>query len=149
MSLKDKINEDIKKAMLSKDKVSLEALRAIKSALLLAETDKNATEIDPLMEIKILQKLVKQRVESAEIYKNQNRKDLYETEILQIQVIEKYLPEKMDDNQLKEFLINIIKQENATSIKDMGKVMAIASKELSGKADGKRISDILKQILGN
>ena len=151
MSWETQINRDIKTAMLNKDKSSLEALRAIKSAILLEKTSKTATDGDiaEAAEIALLQKLVKQRKEAAEIYKNQNREDLYEAEMLQAGIIEKYLPKQMSREEIEAEVKNIIAQVGATSAKDMGKVMGVASKQLAGKAEGRAISDKVKEILNS
>jgi len=149
MSLELKINDEIKQAMLAKNKDLLEALRAIKSALLLAKSEKGgAGDVNEEAEIKILQKLVKQRRETAEIYLAQNRKDLADVEIFQADVIQKYLPEQMSDEELSRIIKDIIKETGATSVKDMGKVMGLASKKLAGKADNKTVSEKVKQLLG-
>lgn len=146
MSLEDKINTDIKAAMLAKETQKLEALRAIKSALLLLKTSGEA--ITPEAEVKALQKMVKQRRETAEIYQKQNRPDLAEVELAQAAVIEKYLPAQMSEEEIREALKKIISQLGVSSPSEMGKVMGVATKELSGKADGKTISAIVKQLLG-
>jgi uncharacterized protein len=149
MSLELKINEEIKQAMLAKNKDLLEALRAIKSALLLAKSEKGGDGgVSEDAEIKILQKLVKQRRETAEIYLSQNRKDLADIEIFQADVIQKYLPEQMSEEELTKIIKDIIAESGATSIKDMGKVMGMASKKLAGKADNKAVSEKVKQLLG-
>ena len=148
MSLELKINDDIKQAMLARNKDLLEALRAVKSALLLAKTEKGDSTVDEEAEIKILQKLVKQRRETAEIYSSQNRQDLADIENFQALVIQKYLPEQMGEEELTNIIKGIIAEVGATSIKDMGKVMGAASKKLAGKADNKAISEKVKQILG-
>ncbi|WDF56825.1 GatB/YqeY domain-containing protein [Mucilaginibacter sp. KACC 22063] len=148
MSLSTQINEDIKKAMLARDEKSLRGLRAIKSALLLAKTEKGASEeISEETEVKVLQKLVKQRKESADIYKTQNRDDLYQIEIEEQQIIESYLPKQMSRGEIETYLKDVITRTGATSVKDMGKVMGTANKELAGKADGKTISEVVKQLL--
>lgn len=148
MSLTDKINQDIKQAMLAKQEVKLRGLRAIKSALLLAKTEKGAAEeINEETEIKVLQKLVKQRKESADIYQVQNRPDLYQIEKEEMEVIEAYLPKQMDKAEIEAFVKDVISRVGATSVKDMGKVMSTANKELAGKADGKTISEVVKQLL--
>ena len=148
MSLEKLINDDIKTAMLAKDKRKLEALRAVKAAILLAKTDKGgAGEIEEDAEMKILQKLVKQRRESAEIYKQQNRAELAEEEIFQLSVIEKYLPAQMSDEEVKKIIGEIIAETGAVSIKDMGRVMGLATKQLAGKADNKLISGLVKELL--
>ncbi|MRX45879.1 GatB/YqeY domain-containing protein [Pedobacter puniceum] len=148
MSLETTINQDIKAAMLAKNEAQLRALRAIKSALLLAKTEKGAsTEITEEAEIKVLQKLVKQRKESADFYKSQNREDLYQIEAEEIEVIEHYLPKQLSTEELNAYLKQLIAKLNVTSVKEMGKIMGVASKELSGKADGKAISESIKSLL--
>jgi uncharacterized protein YqeY len=143
------IDQDIKQAMLAKQEARLRGLRAIKSALLLARTEKGASEdITPETEIKVLQKLVKQRKESADIYKAQNREDLYKIEAEEMEVIEAYLPKQMERSDVEAYLRDLISRVGATSVKDMGKVMGAANKELAGKADGKTISEVVKQLLG-
>lgn len=146
MSLQDKINADLKQAMLSKNEAALRALRAIKSALLLANTSGGAalTEAD---EVKLLQKLVKQRQDSIEIYKQQNREDLAGSEIEEIVVIEKYLPAMMSAEEVKAQLKEIIAQTGASSPADMGKVMGAATKHFAGKADNKLVSQLVKELL--
>ena len=142
------IDQDIKKAMLAKADARLRGLRAIKSALLLARTEKGASEvISEETELKVLQKLIKQRKESAEIYQAQNRDDLYQIEKEEMQVIEAYLPQQMGREEIAAYLQGLIKKVGATSVKDMGKIMGAANKELAGKADGKTISEIVKQLL--
>ena len=148
MSLKQQIDNDIKKAMLAKNKEELEALRAIKSLILLAETDKGATgEISSDTENKLLQKAVKQRKESAEIFQQQGRPELAERENFQLDVISRYLPKQLSEDEIREALKNIIQQVGAKGPQDMGKVMGTASKALSGKADGKLISELVKKLL--
>ena len=145
----NQIDQDIKQAMLAKQQDRLRGLRAIKSALLLAKTEKGAAEdLTPEAEIKVLQKLVKQRKESAEIYKTQNREDLYEIEMEEMKVIEPYLPQQMTRFEIEGYLQEVINRIGATSVSDMGKVMGIANKELAGQADGKTISEVVKQLLG-
>lgn len=149
MSLQEKIMDKMKEAMKTKDKVALESLRAIKSELLLIQTKSAGssvlTEDD---EIKLLQKLVKQRKDSAAIYKEQGREDLAEPELAQVEVISQFLPVQMSDADVKNAVAEIIKTLGATSMKDMGNVMAEASKQLAGKTDGKSISTAVKQLLG-
>lgn len=145
MSLVDKINEDIKAAMLAKEKEKLEAIRAIKSALLLAQT--SGETVSEEVEIKLLQRLVKQRRESAEIYKSQNREDLLKDEIFQAEIIEAYLPKQMSKDEIKVIIAGVIKETGVTNIKEMGKIMGIASKQLAGKADNKAISEVIKELL--
>ena len=148
MSLFDTVSEDIKKAMLAKEKEKLEAYRAVKTAFLLARTEAGASgELTPEAELKIVQKLVKQRKESAEIFQQQNRQDLAEKELLEASVIEQYLPAQMSEQELESALIAIIERVGAKLPSDMGKVMGVATKELSGKADGKAISTKVKQLL--
>ncbi|MHB8207014.1 GatB/YqeY domain-containing protein [Mucilaginibacter sp.] len=149
MSLTTQIDQDIKQAMLAKQADRLRGLRAIKSALLLARTEKGAIEeVTPEAETKVLQKLVKQRKESAEIYKTQNRDDLYQVEIEELEVIEAYLPKQMSHQEVETYLKDLVTRVGATSVKDMGKVMGAANKELAGKADGRTISEVVKQLLG-
>jgi len=148
MDLIDKISESIIHAMKNKDNDQLESLRAIKSALLLAKTQKNSNgEIGELEEIKILQKLVKQRKESADIYTNQKRPELANIELSQAKIIERFLPKQIDADELEKIIIKIINETGAEGMKDMGKVMGIASNKLSGKADGKTISNIVRSKL--
>ena len=148
MGLINEISQSIKTAMKAKNVRVLESLRAIKSALLLAQTQKGASlDIAREDEIKILQKLVKQRKESAEIYISQNRNDLAEIEINQAKVIEEFLPEQVSSNEIEKIISDIIKEINAQGMKDMGKVMGMASSKLSGKADGKTISNIVRAKL--
>ena len=147
MSLEQKINDDIKAAMLAKEKETLNALRAVKSALLLLKTEKNAGEMTEEIELKTLQRLVKQRKESAEMYKTQNREDLYNEEIFQVNIISKYLPQQLSEEDITVVVQQLIQQENITDIKGMGKLMGLASKQLAGKADNKIISEIVKKLL--
>lgn len=149
MELEKLINNDIKNAMLARDPEKLEALRAIKAALLLEKTKEGTTgEIPESVELSLLQKLVKQRRESADIYAAANREDLAVKERFEADIIEKYLPKQMGEAELTEVIRKIITQTQATTIKDMGKVMAAASKELAGKADNKMVSVIVKKLLG-
>ena len=148
MNLFDQISEDIKAAIKARDHVRLEALRGIKKELLEAKTAKGAGDELPDAEaMKILKKMVKQRRESAQIYVEQNRADLAETETAQADIIETYLPAAMTPEQLETAVKAIIEKTGATNIKEMGKVMSVASKELAGKADGKDISDCVKRLL--
>lgn len=149
MSLITQIDQDIKQAMLAKQPERLQALRSIKSALLLAKTEKGAAEeLTEEAEIKVLQKLVKQRKESADIYKTQNREDLYEIEMQEMRVIEPYLPQQMSRFEIEGYIQDLMTRIGATSAQDMGRIMGLASKELAGKADGKTISEIVRQLLG-
>ena len=139
---------DLKTAMLAKDEKALRALRAIKSAIILAKTAEGAGgEIKEEDEIKLLQKLVKQRKDSLEIYEKQNREDLASKEKEEIEVIEKFLPKQMDAAELKSVIEKIISETGASSPSDMGKVMGIANKQLAGKAEGKTIAGIVKELL--
>jgi len=147
MALKTQIDQDIKSAMLEKDQARLRGLRAIKSAILMAETDKNAGVFDEQAEIKVLQRLVKQRKESAEIYQQQNRPDLLAIEKEEQDVIEQYLPKQMSRDEVRKVIEEIVTQTGAQSVKDIGKVMGKANGVLSGKADGKTISEIAKEVL--
>ncbi|MBE8715393.1 GatB/YqeY domain-containing protein [Sphingobacterium hungaricum] len=148
MSLEIKINQEIKSAMIAKDSVRLRGLRAIKSSILLAKTEKgHSEELNEETEIKVLQKLAKQRKESAEIYKTQNRDDLYQIEIEELNVIEEFLPKQLDRSEIEKIIQEIISQSGATSVKDMGKVMGAANQQLAGKADGKTISEVVKSLL--
>lgn len=148
MALKEQIEGDIKKAMLAKDKDGLRALRSIKSLILLAETEKGASQaLNPEAEIKLLQKAAKQRKESAEVYATQGRQDLEKVELDELAIIEKYLPKQMGDEELTQKLKEIISRIGASSPADMGKVMGTATKELAGKADGKAVSEKVKALL--
>ena len=148
MSLEQKINQDIKAAMIAKDAVRLRGLRAVKAAILLAKTEKaGVEELTEDAEIKVLQKLVKQRKESGEIYKTQGREDLFQTEFEEQQVIEEYLPKQLSREEIEVVIKNIIAETGAAGMKDMGKVMGAANVQLAGKADGKTISEIVKSSL--
>jgi uncharacterized protein YqeY len=148
MNLEEKVMSQMKDAMKSKDEKSLRALRAIKAAIILAKTAEGAggqvTEAD---EVKLLQKLVKQRKDSLEIYEQQNRKDLAQKEIEEITVIEQFLPKQLSAEELKKIISDIIIQTGASSPADMGKVMGVATKQLAGQADGKTISAVVKELL--
>lgn len=148
MSLEQTINDDIKKAMLAKAEVELRSLRAIKAAILLAKTAGGAKDsLGAEEEIKLVQKLVKQRKDSLDIFEKQNREDLAQKEREEIEVLEKYLPAQLSAEEMKPIIAKIIEQTGASGPADMGKVMGAASKELSGKADGKAISAIVKELL--
>lgn|SRR5690606_29520231 len=149
MNLTDQINEDIKAAMKEKNKAKLEALRAIKSALLLASTEKGAKESSEAAELKMLQKLVKQRRDAADIYTNEGRNDLAAEELEQVTIIENYLPEQMTEEQVRSEVDAIIKATGANSMKDMGKVMGQANQKLAGKADGNVIAQLVKRALAH
>ena len=148
MALQQQIDQDIKTAMLAKDDARLRGLRAIKAALLLAKTEKGASEsVSEETEVRVLQKLVKQRRESADIYKAQNREDLYTIEMEELEVIEGYLPKQLGREEILASVQKAIGQVGATGIKDMGKVMGVVNKELAGKADGRTISELVKEAL--
>lgn len=147
MNLEETINQDIKQAMLAKDKETLEALRAVKSAILLLKTDSSIQAITPEIEIKTLQKLVKQRKESAEMYKSQGREDLCNEELAQLKVIARYLPEQMSADEIKVKLQELIAANGISGIKEMGKLMGLASKAFACKADNKMVADIVKSLL--
>ena len=147
MSLESKIMGDLKAAMKAKDQASIRSIRAIKAAILLAKTDGSGKELDEAGEIKMVQKLVKQRQDSLEIYEKQGREDLAVTEREEIEVLQKYLPEQMSESDLKAFIEALIGEVGASSMKDMGKVMGLANQRLAGKADGKTISVIVRQLL--
>ena len=147
MSLSIRIMDEIKNAMRAKDTIALEALRAIKSEILLAQTSAGATEITEADEIKILQKLVKMRKDSASIFTTQNRLDLAEPELAQIAVIEKFLPAQLSDSDVEAIVSKIIAETGASGIASMGKVMGLASSEIGGAAEGKTISMIVKKLL--
>ena len=150
MSYSDKISEDLKKAMLAREKEKLEALRAVKTAFVLAKSEKSADYVlTEAEEIKILQKLARQRKESAAIYKDQNRSDLYEKEMSEAAIIEKYLPQMLSEQELEIHISAIISKTGARDIRDIGKVMGVATKELAGKADGKTVSEVVKRLLGS
>jgi uncharacterized protein YqeY len=149
MELEKKINDDIKQAMLSKDSRKLAALRAIKAALLLEKTGKDVTAgvIPDEVELKMLQKLVKQRREAAAIYVQQNRPDLAEEETYQATIIEAYLPAKLSEEELRNMIAEAIKTTGASGIKEMGKVMGLVSKQVAGRADNSLIATLVKEML--
>lgn len=148
MSLKQRIEADIKKAMLAKDQDSLRALRSIKSSILLAETEKGRQgELAEEKEMQLLGKAVKQRKESIELFESQGREDLAANEKAELEVIERYLPKPMSEVELQAAVQQIIKETGASGMQDMGKVMGVATKELAGKADGKVISQVVRQNL--
>lgn len=148
MSLKQQIDTDIKKAMLAKNKEELEALRGIKSLILLAETEKGGSgDVSSDVESKLLMKAAKQRKESADIFTQQDRKDLADKELLQLEIISRYLPKQLSAEALEAELKKILEETGAKGPQDMGKVMGIASKKLAGQADGKVISDMVKKLL--
>lgn len=144
----DQISNDIKEAMKARDKVRLEALRNIKKVFIEAKTAPGANDtLEDAQALKILQKLAKQGHDSADLYTSQNRPDLAEEEMAQVNVIESYLPKQMSEEEIEAVVKEIIAQTGAQSMKEMGKVMGIASKQLAGKADGKKISEIVKKLL--
>jgi len=150
MSLKQQIDTDIKNAMKAKNKEELAALRSIKSMILLAESEKSAADnLSEDAEMKLLMKAAKQRKESAETYKTNGRDELANAELVELEVIEKYLPKQMSEEELTEKVKEIIAQVGASGPQDMGKVMGTATKQLAGKADGKMISQLVKQILNS
>lgn len=149
MNLEQKIMGDLKTAMLAKDEKTVRSLRAIKAAIILAKTSEGAGgEIKEEDEIRLLQKLVKQRKDSLEIFQQQNRADLAQKESEEIEVIEKFLPKQLSATELKVIVEKIITETGASSPADMGKVMGVATKQLAGKADGKTISALVKELLG-
>jgi uncharacterized protein len=148
MSLKQTIDNDIKKAMLAKNKEELEALRAIKSLILLAETEKGgAGDLAADIENKLLVKAAKQRKEAADIFIQQNRKDLSDKELGQLEVINRYLPKQLSEGEIANAIKTVIAEVGAKGPQDMGKVMGVATKKLAGQADGKVISDLVKKLL--
>ncbi|MBC32089.1 MAG: glutamyl-tRNA amidotransferase [Muricauda sp.] len=150
MGLQEKVMVEMKAAMKAKDSVALESLRAIKSAILLAKTEKGASgELTEEEEVKLVQKLVKQRKDSAAIYKEQGRDDLAEPELAQIAVIEKFLPEQLTEVEIEKVVVQTIDSLGASGMQDMGKVMGVVTKELAGQADGKTISSIVRTKLSS
>lgn len=147
MTLEQRIMTDLKEAMKSKDQVAMRSIRAIKAAILLAKTDGSGKEMDEAAEIKLVQKLVKQRQDSLDIYTKQNREDLASVEREEIEVLQRYLPKQLSEEELVPLIQDIVQQQGATSMKDMGAVMAQANAKLAGQADGKTISVIVRQIL--
>ena len=148
MGLELKIATALKEAMKSKNQTALTALRAVKSAILLHKTQKSSDgEMSQQDEMKILQKLVKQRKDSADIYKNQGRNDLADPELKEVEIIQQFLPEALSEDEVKEVVKSIIDETGAQGMKDMGKVMGISTKKLMGKADGKLISTIVREFL--
>jgi len=147
MSIQKEVMEQLKSAMKSKDKVALESLRALKSAFLLVNTSGASAELSETDELKIVQKLVKQRKDSAAIFSEQGRDDLADPEIAQAKILEQFLPNQLSKEELKKAIEEIVEQTGASSMRDMGKVMGIASKQLGGEADGKAISMVVKELL--
>jgi uncharacterized protein YqeY len=147
MSLELKIADDLKEAMRNKDQAAMRSIRAIKAAILLFKTDGSGNELDSQGEIKLLQKLVKQRQDSLDIYVKQGREDLAVTEREEIGIIQRYLPAQLDEAALREALQSIMQEVGATSAKDLGKVIGLANQRLAGKADGKTIASTVKELL--
>ncbi|MCB0565670.1 MAG: GatB/YqeY domain-containing protein [Phaeodactylibacter sp.] len=147
MSLEERINQDLKEAMKAKDPAALRGIRAIKAAILLEKTSGAKHEISNDLEMKIVQKLIKQRKDSLDIYQKQNREDLAQTEREEIEVIKQYLPKQLTREELRAEIKKVIDEIGASSIQDMGKVMGTASKKLAGKADGKTMSGIVRELL--
>ncbi|MEQ1584746.1 MAG: GatB/YqeY domain-containing protein [Cyclobacteriaceae bacterium] len=150
MSLRQQIDNDIKTAMLAKNKEELTALRSVKSLILLAETEKGSSgEISQDVENKLLMKAAKQRKESAEIFQKEGREDLAKKELFELEVISRYLPKQLSEDEVAAELKKIVEQVGAKGPQDMGKVMGVATKQLAGKADGKLISEIVKKLLAS
>lgn len=147
MSLQDQVMEKLKEAMKSKDSLALQALRAVKSAILLEKTSGTGSEFSAEAEIKLIQKLVKQRKDSAALYQEQGREDLAQPELDEAAVIEQFLPKQLSEDEVKAVVSDIITKVGASGMQDMGKVMGLASKELAGQSDGKTISTIVKALL--
>ncbi len=147
MSLEEKINEDLKTAMRAKDDIALRGIRAIKSAILLVKTDGSGQSLDETREVQLLQKLVKTRQESLDIFTKNDREELAQKEREEIEIIKRYLPSMIEGAELEAILKQIVAETGATSAKDMGKVMGAANKQLAGKADGRAISEIVKALL--
>ena len=141
------INKEIKQAMLNKDSVKLASLRAVKSAVIMAQTEKGASEMDEAGMQKIIQKQVKQRKDASQIYIDQSRQDLADDEIAQIKILEKFLPKQMDESEIKTIVEEVISSSGAASMADMGIVMGLVNQKLAGKADGKIIAQIVKATL--
>lgn len=150
MSLKQQIDSDIKTAMLAKNKDELTALRSVKSLILLAETEKGGSgDISQEVENKLLMKAAKQRKESAEIFQKEGRNDLAKKELLELEVVSRYLPKQLLESEVEAELKKVIEQVGAKGPQDMGKVMGAATKQLAGKADGKMISELVKKLLAS
>lgn len=147
MSLEKQINDQLKTAMLAKDEKALRALRAIKSAILLAKTAEGAGELTEADEQKMLQKLVKQRRDSETVFREQNRSDLAQKEAEEIEVIEQFLPKQLTAEELRSALVQIISETGSSTLADLGKIMGVATKQLAGKSDGKAIAAMVKELL--
>ena len=141
------INKEIKQAMLAKDSVKLASLRAVKTAFMMAQTEKGASQLDEASMQKIIQKQVKQRKDAAEIYMSQSRQDLADDELAQVKILEQFLPKQMDESEIKVVVEQVISSLGASSMADMGKVMGLVNQKLAGKADGKIIAQIVKASL--
>lgn len=148
MSLEQRVMQELKEAMKSKDKAKMRGLRAIKAEILMAKTESSNKELSETREMQILQRLIKQRKDSLEIFEKENREDLAAKEHEEIEVIEKFLPEQLSEEELEAKIQAIIDETGAESMKDMGKVMGIATKRLAGKSDNKTISQVVRQLLG-
>lgn len=148
MSLEQKVMTELKTAMKAKDQAALRTLRAIKSAILLAKTDGSGKELDEASELKMIQKLAKQRQESIDIFLKQDREDLAQTEQEELAVLKKFLPEQIGEEELRKIISEIVASTGASSMKDMGKVMGAANAKLAGRADGKMIASVVKELLG-
>lgn len=149
MSLEERVMKELKEAMKAKDQARMRALRAVKSEIQLAKTEGSSKEVSETKEMQIIQRLIKQRKESLEIYERENREDLAEKEREEIAVIEKFLPEQLSEEELKSEIQKIIDETGADSMKDMGKVMGVATKRLAGQADNKTISQVVREKLGS
>ncbi len=149
MSLEKKLMTDLKEAMKAKDQVALRSIRAAKAALMIMKTDGSGKEIDEAAEIKLVQKLVKQRKDSLEIFEKQDREDLAVKEREEIAVLEKYLPAQMSEEEIRNHVKEVIAETGASGMKDMGRVMGAANKRMAGSADGKTIAAIVKEVLSN
>ena len=147
MSLESQLMNDLKEAMKAKDQAALRAIRAAKAAILLFKTDGSGKELDETSEIKLVQKLVKQRQDSLDIYEKQGREDLAIVEREEIEVLKNYLPKAMSEDELRTYLTNLIQELGASGMQDMGKVMGAANAQLAGKADGRTISGIVRELL--
>jgi uncharacterized protein len=147
MSLESRLMTDLKEAMKAKDQAAMRSIRAAKAAIILIKTDGSGTEIDESGEIKLIQKLVKQRQDSLDIFEKQNREDLAVIEREEIAVLQKYLPQQLSEEELTPIIQSLIEKTGASGMKDMGKIMGMASSQLSGQADGKAISAIVKKLL--
>lgn len=149
MSLEERVMKELKEAMKAKDQARMRALRAVKSEIQLAKTEGSSKEVSEIKEMQIIQRLIKQRKDSLEIYERENREDLAKKEREEIAVIEKFLPEQLSEEELKSEIQKIIDETGSDSMKDMGKVMGVATKRLAGQADNKTISQVVREKLGS